>query len=60
MNLVMTALVAHKHRWVVLEEPASVVVAVHVDRQNTLVPADRTIEVVQSHILLILFSAGRP
>ena len=54
MDSVMTTLVGHEHRWTVIVEMASVVVSIHCERPATCLPSHRTIEVGESHILVIL------
>ena len=51
---VISTLVSHEHRWTVIVEMASVVVRVHCKRPAASLPCYRTIEVGESHILVIL------
>ena len=54
MNSVVTTLVGHIHLWMRIIEMASVVVSVHCKRPAACLPCYRTIEVRESHILVVL------
>ena len=54
ITTVVSTLVSHEHRRMCIVEMASVVVSVHCERPATSLPSHRTIEVGESHILVIL------
>ena len=54
MNSVVTALVAHEHLRMCIVEMPSVIVSIYCECPSTSLPCYGAIEVVQSHILVIL------